>query len=344
MTSIREVAKISGFSIATVSQVLNKGGRPVSETTRKRVMEAAEQINYHPNAMARSLILSRTDTLGLIYLHGHSPVHTSPSFVRMLDGVLTAGTNLRQNILMCTSYSWSDGLENQSVLLDRRCDGFILAVPTLDNQAISVLKKREIPFVVLYGQVDDPEVNSTDSTNEASMGEMMDALIGLGHRRIAFLCHQAELNHSYGLERRAAYRLAFSRHHLEYDPTLEVIFKNESSPLDLMQRPPESRPTAIFGVNDSLALWIMTILQRAGWRVPEDVSVVGYDGIDQAAMSQPPLATVQQPFMEIGTRCIEILLDQIQNGTPPGQKVQLPAPFIARASLAPPASYRDAIV
>ncbi len=339
MTSIREVAKISGVSIATVSQVLNKGGRPVSEGTRQRVMQAAEQVNYHPNAMARSLILSRTDTLGLLYLHSHAPIHTSPSFVRMLDGVLTAGTNLRQNILMCTSYSWSDGLENQSVLLDRRCDGFILVVPTLDNGAISVLKKRGIPFVLLYGQVEDPEVSSADSTNSASTSEMMDALIALGHKRIAFILNRSELNYSYAVERREAYRLSFDRHQLPRDPALELFFDNETSVVELMRRPQASRPTAIFGVNDALALWIMTILQRAGVRVPEEVSIVGYDGIDQAAMSQPALSTVHQPFMKIGTRCIEILRDQLQNGTPPGQKVQLPAPFIARASLAPPASF-----
>ncbi len=336
MTSIRDVARISGVSIATVSQVLNKGGRPVSEPTRQRVLQAARQLNYHPNAMARSMRLSRTDTLGLIYLHGHSPIHTSPSFVRMLDGVLTAGTQLRQNILMCTSYSYSDGTENQSVLLDRRCDGFILVVPPLDNRAIPTLKERGIPCVVLCGQVDDPEISTVDSANIKAGGEIMDTLFDLGHRRIAFISHEGELNFSYCVERREAYRLAHARRDLCRDPTLEVSFADETSVTALMRRPVSARPTALFGVSDGLAIRMMTILQQAGWGVPEDVSIVGYDGIDETTMTRPPLATVQQPFMEIGARCIEILQDQIENRTPPGQKALLSAPFIARASIGPP--------
>jgi DNA-binding LacI/PurR family transcriptional regulator len=300
------------------------------------VLQAAQQLNYHPNAMARSLILSRSDTLGMVYLHGHSPIHTSASFVRMLDGVLTAGTQLRQNILMCTSYSWSDGMENQSVLLDRRCDGLILVVPPLDNQAIPTLKERGVPFVVFCGQVDDPEVSTVDSANVRASGEMMDALFALGHRRVAFVHNSGELNFSYCVERRAAYCLAYDRWNLHRDPSLEVRFENEESILALLKRPAPFRPTAIFGVSDGLAIEVMTVAQRAGFRVPVDLSIVGYDGIDQATMTQPPLSTVHQPFMEIGARCIEILLDQIVNRTPPGQKELLPARFVARESIGPP--------
>ena len=336
MATIREVAKISGVSIATVSQVLNKGGRPVSEPTRKRVLQAAQTLNYHPNAMARGLIRSRTDTLGLVYLHNHWPIHNSPSFVRMLDGVLTAGTQLRQDILMCTSYSWSDGMANQSVFLDRRCDGFILVAPPLDNEAIPALKERGIPFVVLCGQVEDPDVSTVDSANVEATGDLMDALFDLGHRRIALVYHQGELNYSYCMQRRMAYRLAHTSRNLIPDPALEVVFENDASVAALMERPADTRPTAIFGVNDSLAINVMTTLQRAGWEVPAQVSIVGYDGVDQATMTRPPLATVQQPFMEIGARCIEILLDQIGNKTRRGEQVVLPAPFVARETLGPP--------
>lgn len=338
MPSIRDVAKISGVSIATVSQALNKGGRHVSEPTRQRVLEAARQLNYHPNALARSLIRARTDTLGLVYLHDHSPIHTAASFVRMLDGVMTAGTQLRQNILMCTRYSWSDGNENQSALLDRRCDGFILVVPPVDNQAVPTLKERGIPFVVLCGQVDDPEVNTVDSRNSEAGREVMDALFDLGHRHIAFVYGGSELNFSYAVERRAAYRDTYARHGLPLSPELEVEFTGEASVLTVMERPVSTRPTAFFCITDDLAILTLRALQRAGWRIPEDVSIVGYDGIDQAATTHPPLSTVQQPFMEIGARCIEILLGQIEKGRPPGQKVLLPAPFVARPSIGPPPS------
>jgi LacI family transcriptional regulator len=300
-------------------------------------MQAARRLNYHPNAMAQGLVRRHTNTVGLLFLHSHRPVHTSPSFVLMLDGVLEKATQLRQDTLMYTSYSWSDGRRHISSLLDRRCDGLILVVPRLDNEAVPALREHGIPFVLLAGQSEDPAISTVDTDNRGAAGALVHHLIDLGHRRIAFLHGRGEENYSYCRDRLAGYQRAHAERGLACDPGLRVMVDSlEEQVASLMGLPASQRPTAVFGLDDGMALRTMGALQRLGWRVPEDVSVVGYDDIPGAATSWPGLTTVRQPLKQIGECCVEVLLGQIAKEVAPGQKIILPTELVVRGSLAPP--------
>ena len=119
--SIRQVAERAGVSPATVSRVLSgRASEQIAVETRKRVEAVVAEMGYYPNAMARGLARNRTNAIGLVFLHQHSPLHTSESFTMFLDGVLSEATYRQRDTLICTSYSWSDGRNNMAALLDRR--------------------------------------------------------------------------------------------------------------------------------------------------------------------------------------------------------------------------------
>ncbi len=337
MANIRDVARESGVSASTVSQVLNEGGRPVNAETRARVLQAARRLRYHPNAMARGLLRKRMDTLGMVFLHSHQPIHTAQSFLLMMDGILNVATRHRQNTLFCTGYSWSDGDRNLSTLLDRRCDGLILMVPTRDTRLVPILREQGVPFVVLCGQSDDPGVTTVDVDNAGEVRALVGRMAADGHRRIALVHGGPEQQaFSYCGERVRGWREALGAAGLPGDDSLiAAAGGSDESLARLMGRPSSERPTAFFCVTDLDALAVAGRLGRAGWRIPEDVSVVGFDDIPDAARSRPPLATVHQPLREIGERCAEMLLAQIAGEEEPGRKVLLPAEVCWRGSYAP---------
>ncbi len=337
MANIRDVAKESGVSAATVSQVLNEGGRPVNAETRARVVQAARRLHYHPNAMARGLLRKRMNTLGMVFLHNHQPIHTAQSFLLMMDGILNVATRHHQNTLFCTGYSWSDGDQNLSPLLDRRCDGLILMVPTRETHLVPILREQGVPFVILCGQSDDPDVTTVDVDNAGEVRALVGRMATEGHRRIALVHGGLEQQKfSFCGERERGWREALAAASLPADDSLIIADSGSEESLSrLMGRPLSERPTAFFCITDLDGLRVADQLARAGWRIPEDVSVVGFDDIPDASRSQPPLATVHQPLREIGERCAEMLLAQIAGEEEPGRKVLLPAAIRWRGSYAP---------
>lgn len=344
MPTLSDVAQVCGVSPMTVSCVLNNKRGRVSAATRERVLRAVRELNYHPNAMARGLTGQSLNTLGVVYLHSHSPVHTAESFVMMLDGVLDTATKLRQDTLMCTSYSWEDGLEGVSRLLDRRCDGLIIVVPTLDLPLLPVLKENGIPFVLLCGKSTDPDISSVDTDNVDAVRDLIGKVLDKGHRRIAVIHNGPETQYLYCRDRLAGYQLALQERDLPYDPRLIWPVRSVREAVDALLVHPHSwsartRPTALFGVSDNIALSLLVELRARGCRVPEDFSIVGFDDIPRAATTEPGLTTVRQPLKQIGQKCVELLLSQI-SGTEPGpQKVILPTEYIERGTLTAPGSF-----
>ena len=254
----------------------------------------------------------------------------------MMDGILNVATLRRQNTLLCTSYSWSDGSQNVSSLVDQRCDGLILVVPTHDTELVSILQAQGIPFVLLCAQDDNAAVTTVDVDNAAAAGCLTEQFIADGHRRIVFVYSSGEDQFTYCAERRRGCGEALAAHGLgeghSWSLTGDDAYKQA---LARMRLPAQARPSVFFCATDVLALGLTTELQEAGWRVPEDVSVVGFDDISDAAAGRPPLTTVRQPLREIGELCAEMLLEQIHQGVPPGRKILLPTEIVWRESYAP---------
>jgi LacI family transcriptional regulator len=332
MSTIRDVARVSGVSIATVSQVLNNGGRPVNSTTRERVREAANQLQYRPNALARGLINKRMNTIGLVLLHARLSSQTNPFLTAVLDGVLSVNTLREQTTTLYTITRWEHTREHLSKICDRRCDGVILVVPPLDCLLPQALSQAGLPYVIASGKDPSAQAAGVDIDNVHAASQMTDYLLRLGHRRIAFVHQEQEWAFPFVQERHQGYRQTMETWGT-YDPSLANLLVPDA--IEAAQSG-SSRPTALFCDYDANALDVIRQLQRHGLRVPEDISVVGFDDIPSAALSWPSLTTVHQPAVHIGERAAEMLLDLIEGIGQPGQQQTIATELAIRQSAAPP--------
>lgn len=341
-TTIKDLAKASGVSSATVSYVLNNGPRPVHLKTRERVLEAIRRLNYHPNAVARGLSRRRMNTLGIV-----SPFDIFPTvnyyFVTVLHGVLRVAMQRKQNTSVFVGSEWADVQHSLPTFTDGRCDGLLLVGVPNNSAIISALTQWDVPFVLLSDVSEEPAVSSVDIDNVGAAEQVTEYLLGLGHRRIALLSGEAEVNSA--RLRRQGYQQMLAKAGISADPALTppggyFEASGYARAMELMRLPEKQRPTALFCGDDEIALGALRALKALGLRVPEDVSVCGFDDIPPAAIADPPLTTVRQPLAQLGERATEILLTQIDENAPGGQKEVLPAELIVRASVACPAFSR----
>ena len=331
MATIKDVARLSGVSTTTVSEVLNKGWRPVHSETRKRVLEAAQSLDYLPNALARGLVGKKMNTIGVVFSHWNAP-HASPFILGALLGVLSLSGLRKQNTMLFNlDYTgWADRLPE---LCDGRCDGLLLMVPPEDCFLPEVLLRRKMPCVLLGAQDPSGQAPSVDVDNFRAAFQMTNTLLQMGHRRIAFV-RPAFLENSassFSRERYDGYRQALLAAQ-SYDPAIADMTWEAAATLAL----DSSRPTAFFCLFDTLALRLIEHLQCQGVRVPDDVSVVGFDDIPLAALSRPTLSTVRQPINQLGERAAELLLALIEGTLPIGHRELLPTEVVLRESTAPP--------
>lgn len=327
MPTIKDVAQASGVCQATVSQVLNNGRRPVHAQTRERVLQAARALDYRPSAVARGLVHKRMNTIGLVFVHGSTPAHTNPFLMMVLDGVLSLATRRKKSTMLCTIDRWEEA-EHLPELTDGRCDGVLLLVPPLECDLPETLRQRKVPFVVVNGQCRSGETSRVDIDNVRAAREMTEYLLQLGHRQIAFVHQQGEWIFPFAHERQEGYRQAMAVQGL-YDPYLGRLSWEEAAALDLSS---PNRPTALFCAYDDEALRLMDALQQRGVRIPEDISVTGFDDIPGAAGSRPGLTTVRQPMTEIGEAAAQMLLSIIDGSASIGCQECLPTDLIIRQS------------
>jgi LacI family transcriptional regulator len=339
MATILDVAKASGVSPATVSYVLNNGPRTVRPATRERVLLAIQQLGYEPNAVARGLRRKRMDTFGIVLPHPNTDLITSPYFGPVMDGILRVAMQKQQNTTIFTGAAWSDAERSLPIYCDGRCDGLILLSPPVGSAIVPGLAAKNVPFVLLSDASDDPGVSSVDVDNVGAAKKLVRYLIQQGHRRIAILCGNQQSRSA--AQRFQGYRLALEEQGIPFIPSLALSGQyapasGYENALELARRPDECRPTALFCSNDEIALGAYRALEESGLRIPEDVSVVGFDDIASAADYRPPLTTVRQPLEQLGERATRLLLGQIEEGVPRGRKETLCTRLILRESVAPP--------
>lgn len=314
MATMRDVANHAGVSTATVSHVLN-GTRFVEPETRARVERAIAELHYRPNLLARSLRRHETLTIGLI-----TPNIANPFWAELGSEVERAGRAAGYTVLLCNT-NWSVEQERAYVhtLLARQIDGIVLVPSTTGMNAAGDLQAAGVATVIV-GQQPQHAGMSAVMVDDFQGGYLAGKhLHSLGHRRVGCITPPAGIE-SAGL-RVTGFRQAFrdagtllpagafadgdfeyasgaaaAHTLLAYDPTL----------------------TAIFAVNDQMAIGALGALRRLGRRVPDDISVIGFDNISYAALHVPALTTVGQPMVELGRQAVELLLRQISEpGSPP---------------------------
>jgi LacI family transcriptional regulator len=342
--TIRDIARLAGVSVATVSGVLNN--KPtVKPALVDRVKKAMEALDYHPDHVARSLRVRRTCTVGMVIADV-----TNPFFTEVIRGVEKEAQSNGYSVILCDANE-DPALERHylSTLFSRRVDGVLLAPTSSPSAQESRIHKR-FP-IVLIDRI--PLGFTGDAVMTDNFGGAYDGtrhLIELGHRQIAIISGQ--LNFSNGLDRLDGFRKALQEQHLALpDEYLQRgDFQLESGyrcGLELMRL--SMPPTAIFSCNNRMTLGLMRALSEVHVHCPEAVSVLGFDDFEWSAYFTPRLTTIAQPAYEMGTRAMQILLRRLQapaenNGIAdeiPGTTVRLKAELRVRDSTAVPASVRN---
>ncbi len=336
-TTIKDLARESAVSASTVSYVLNNGPRPVSRHIREKVLATAARMNYHPNAVARGLSRKRMDTLGVVYTYWDAEI-TDYYFISILHGILGSCMRHGQATTLFTSHVWSKVEDDLSLFANGRCDGLIIVAPPLSCTVMSLLTARNIPCIVVSDTLPDSDISSVNIDNQLAMYQITQYLLDLGHQRIAMLCGDND-QRSTPL-RIEGFRRAFSDAGHNEDKHLIIsgsycFQSGYESALKMLDLPAKRRPTALCCANDAIAAGALKALMGRGVKVPEEISVTGFDDTPLSSTAPVPLTSVRQPFGTIGMRAAELLLARIE-GDQSHHSEQLPTEIVERDSTAPP--------
>jgi LacI family transcriptional regulator len=305
MVTIKDVAREANVSVATVSRVLNGSG-PVSAETQHRIREIAGRLRYVPHGGARSLITSRTDTLGVLL-----PDLYGEFFSEVIRGMDDTAQRNGFHLIISRSHATKHGIETAMRAMRGRVDGVVAMSPDLDAESLLNVPTT-LPVVLLCSVPRGNEIDSLTIDNCPGARAMVSHLTALGHTRIAII-KGAPRNYD-AAERLRGYRLALKDAGLKPERVLELEggfteAGGYAAALQIIELDP--RPTAIFAANDSMAIGALSALRESGVRVPEDIAVAGFDDIPLARYMDPPLSSVRVPICDLGARAVEILLHGI---------------------------------
>jgi LacI family transcriptional regulator len=329
VTNIYDISKAVGVSIATVSRVLNGSAR-VSEEVRTKVQRAVRDLDYHPNALARSLVHKSTQTLALVV-----PDISNPFFPEIARGVEDAANKAGYNVILCNSdNSPQKEVWYCTMVRKRRVDGTIFITTARTTQHIAGLAKAGVPVVLVDREPGGLPIDLVVTENREGGKLTASHLLSLGHKRIGIIT--GALQTATGADRLCGIRevlLEAGAFRLDY--LVEGTYHYDSGYRG-MQRLLElsERPTAVIAGNDMTAVGAIKALTDAGLRVPDDVSVVGYDDISLAAMMTPGLTTVAQPKYQMGASSVEVLMQRLVDLGAPPRKVVLQPRLVVRGSTA----------
>jgi len=322
------VARRAGVSIATVSHVINNT-RHVSEELRSRVLAAIAELNYQPSGVARSLRRKQTRTIGMVI-----PDNCNPFFAEVARGIEDASFDQGYNVILCNS----DGdvekeLDYLELLTRKRVDGLVLVSAGASQATVDMLAAQQGAVVIVDREISGLMADLVMTDNRQGGYQATSYLLGLGHRRIACIAGPSPLTPS--ADRVAGYGKALCEAGVPLDKGLVLTgdFQSRSghAAMQTLLKLAE-RPTAVFTCNDMMAMGAICAIQQAGLRVPDDVSVVGFDDITLASFTCPPLTTVAQAKHEMGVLAFELLSQRMQDGELAPRRELLETELVIRGS------------
>lgn len=316
--TIKDVANRAGVSIGTVSNVLNGKPGEFRQETYDRVMRAIRELNYYPNRIAKSLVQRESHAIGLSFVDQSQSLRGNPYIADILDGMAQAGREEGYNISLYTRLQLGQEEQHISAFLDRSIDALCIAAPDRDNAQLPLLAETALPFLVVGVEEPLPGVSWIDVDNREGTRLAMECLFAHGHTRIAHLA--GEVTQKAAWRRAEAYLRAMRERGLTPQPgwLFWAGFDEEDAHVpayDLLSSP--DRPTAIFCANDQVAIGTLAIARQLGLRVPEDLSILGFDDIREAEFVSPALTTIRQPTYEIGYRATRWLIAVLRGETRP---------------------------
>jgi DNA-binding LacI/PurR family transcriptional regulator len=331
-TTIKDIAREAGVSIATVSRAINRE-EGLSQQTRRKILEIAESLHYYPNLQARSLVGKTTEALGIVIPQTSEFALSNPYYNEILKGI-GARTNQSGSYLVLSFLRE----ESYARLYDHRlAAGIIVLANRLDDPRIDDAAKRRIPMILIPGDPGRKQIPSVDGDNMAGIFQAVHHLSELGHRAIAFLC--GPMNSKYSVERLFAFRQALKENGLPFreEIVLNYDFTQEGGFIQMKKLlTAGSPPTAVLLMNDYSAMGVLKAAKELGFQVPKDISVIGFGDIPFASMTDPPLTTVREPFQEMGYQAADMLFKIITGRKLTRKNITLPVELVVRKSTAPP--------
>lgn len=334
--SIRDVATLAGVSVGTVSNVLNRPDM-VAPLTRERVEAAVEKLGFVRNESARHLRAGRSRMIGLVVLDA-----ANPFFTDIARGVEDVAAEAGSQVVLGNSNENTDRETSYLRLFEEtRVQGLLISPVRAETPRLARLRARGIP-VVLVDRDSELADRCSVSVDDVLGGRLaVEHLLQTGHRHIAVVGGPPEIRQV--TERRAG--AAEAARQFGTDVRLDVvdtraltIAAGSAAGDRLAGTPPGDRPSAVFALNDLIALGLLQALTRHGLKVPQDVAIIGYDDIDFAAAAAIPLSSVRQPREDLGRRAAELLLDEITNpNTHQHQRLVFQPDLVVRESTAHPA-------
>ncbi len=329
MSSIKDIATEAGVSTATVSHVINKT-RFVSDAVRARVLKAIELHNYYPNANARTLASGRSRTFGLVVSDISNPFF--PELVKSIEEeAFERGYDI---ILSNTNYDAERTSHYVRRFIERNVRGVILLTSEMDKSLLDELARCEVPVVFLDLGEAGLHASKLRIEYDEGIAEAVRHLVDFGHRDIAFIGGTAHL-------RSAKCRLEAFRETMrricpnQPERIYQGDFKTEGGRVAASEMLSEKKmPSAVIAANDLMALGAIQEFRAAGLNVPRDISIVGFDDIAFALLTEPALTTVSLPRQEIGKRAVEALMETINTPTQNGVEILISTQLVIRQSTA----------
>jgi len=328
-----DVAKKAGVSRTTVSFVLNNvPGMSISESTRKKVLDAAQFLNYYPNVAGRKLVSGKSNTIGLILCQSPEQVFADAFLPQVIFGVEQAAMEQSFHVML-KQVEPNDTNGYIRLINENHVDGIILSGPRQDDTEIIRLHSEGVP-VMLMGQLPDTRIPFVDIDAASGAETAVRHLIELGHKKIAIITN-APLTYTSAQQRQNGYLQALQKAGLQISN--DLIKEGNYTPASGFEQMNELlnqsiRPTAVFIASDVVAMGAILAIKRAGLRIPEDIAIAGFDDIPLAAYFDPPLTTIQVPAYGLGWAVSERLIRLIRNEGLDQNGVFLKSELIVRES------------
>ena len=326
---MKDVARLAGVSTSTVSHVINKD-RFVSEAITLKVDEAIKSLNYAPSALARSLKLNQTHTIGMLIT-----ASTNPFYSELVRGVERSCFERGYSLVLCNTEGDEQRMNrNLETLMQKRVDGLLLLCTETHQPSQEIMQRYpSIPTVMMDWAPFDGDSDLIQDNSLLGGDMATQYLIDKGYRRIA--CIAGPLDKTPSRLRLEGYQLAMARAGIAVEEgfiiTSDFEFSGGLKAMQALLALP-ALPQAVFVGNDAMAVGVYQALHLAGLRVPQDIAVVGYDDIELARYMTPPLTTIHQPKDELGELAIDVLIHRMANPAQAQQRVQLTPELIVRGS------------
>ncbi len=328
--TIGEIANLAGVSKTTVSRVLNK--KPdVDPATREKILSIIEEYNFQPNAFAKAITLQNSRYIGLLVPHKVEYIFSNSFYTEVMRGVSAAVDANGYYLLICYAHE----INYLDIYKQKRVEGFVLLSPgSYHKTIIKSLKAEGVPFVST-AKVTNEDMVYVDIDNFYGGSLVMEHLVKLGHKRIAYIGKPSLIS---SIERMNSHKGVLQKYGLPYDPSLVLVTENSSIEdgyeytRQLLCHP--NPPTAVFLANDIMAVGAIKAIQQAGLRVPEDISVAGFDDVLLASYANPSLTTVHQPAFEKGFVATQLLIQMLEKQIIPAHQI-LDVELVVRGSTGP---------